>query len=51
MYKRQLLLSAFYAVLDADIGRLTYANAGHNAPIHLRAATGEMELLLSLIHI
>jgi len=42
-----LLLSAFYAILDADSGCLTYANAGHNAPILLRAATGELELLES----
>ena len=42
-----LLLSAFYAVLDAGSGRLTYANAGHNAPILLRAATGELDLLQS----
>ena len=42
-----LLLSAFYAVLDADSGRLTYANAGHNSPILLRAATGELGLLES----
>ena len=42
-----LLLSAFYVVLDADSGRLTYANAGHNAPIVRRAATGELELLES----
>jgi serine phosphatase RsbU (regulator of sigma subunit) len=42
-----LLLSAFYTVLDADSGRLTYANAGHNAPILRRAATGQLELLES----
>ena len=42
-----LLLSAFYTVLDADSGQLTYANAGHNAPLLLRAATGELEFLES----
>jgi sigma-B regulation protein RsbU (phosphoserine phosphatase) len=42
-----LLLSAFYTILDADSGRLTYANAGHNPPIVRRAATGELELLES----
>ncbi len=42
-----LLLSAFYAILDAGSGRLTYANAGHNPPLRLRAATGELELLES----
>jgi sigma-B regulation protein RsbU (phosphoserine phosphatase) len=42
-----LFLSAFYAVLDADTGRLTYANAGHNSPLWLRAATGELTPLQS----
>ncbi len=40
-----LLLSAFYGVLDADNGRLTYANAGHNPPLWLHAATGALEPL------
>jgi sigma-B regulation protein RsbU (phosphoserine phosphatase) len=30
-------ISFFYGVLDASAGKLTYANAGHNAPILVRA--------------
>ena len=30
-------ISFFYGVLDASAGRFTYANAGHNAPILVRA--------------
>lgn len=37
-----LFLSAFYAVLDIDTGCLTYANAGHNLPLWIHAATGEV---------
>jgi len=40
-----LLLSAFYGVLDADSGRLTYASAGHNPPLWLHPNTGEVEPL------
>ncbi|HRN66726.1 MAG TPA: SpoIIE family protein phosphatase [Promineifilum sp.] len=40
-----LFLSAFYAVLDTNIHCLTYANAGHNAPIWLQPSTGDMEYL------
>lgn len=42
-----LFLSAFYTVLDADTGCLTYASAGHNPPIWIHSATGEIELLRS----
>ena len=41
----QLFLTALYAVLDTGNGRLVYANAGHNPPLWLRAATGDMQTL------
>jgi serine phosphatase RsbU (regulator of sigma subunit) len=41
----RLLLSAFYATLDIDSGRLTYTNGGHNWPLWLQAATGEVQPL------
>jgi len=41
----RLLLSAFYATLDIDGGRLTYTNGGHNPPLWLQAATGEVQAL------
>jgi serine phosphatase RsbU (regulator of sigma subunit) len=41
----ELFLTAFYGVLDTRTGRLVYANAGHNRPLWLHAATGEFEEL------
>jgi sigma-B regulation protein RsbU (phosphoserine phosphatase) len=41
-----LFLSAFYATLDTDSGRLVYANAGHNWP-YLRRQSGTVEPLAS----
>ena len=37
-----LFVSAFYAILDTRSGRLTFANAGHNVPLILRA-NGSLE--------
>lgn len=38
-----LFVSAFYAVLDVHTGRLTYACAGHNRPLCLRAKKRSVE--------
>jgi sigma-B regulation protein RsbU (phosphoserine phosphatase) len=38
-----LFLSAFYAILEPQTGRLLYANAGHNRPLWYRAATGAVQ--------
>ena len=43
--QNDLFLSAFYAVLEPETGRLIYANAGYNRPVWWRAATGEVEEL------
>jgi sigma-B regulation protein RsbU (phosphoserine phosphatase) len=37
-----LFLSAVYAVLELDTGRVIYANGGHNRPYWYHAATGEV---------
>jgi serine phosphatase RsbU (regulator of sigma subunit) len=41
----ELFLTAFYGVLDTRSGQLVYANAGHNRPLWLQAATGKFEEL------
>jgi serine phosphatase RsbU (regulator of sigma subunit) len=40
-----LFLSALYAKLDTDTGRLIYCNAGHNPGLWFHAATAEFEEL------
>lgn len=40
-----LFLTAFYAALDLDSGRLVYCNAGHNPPLWLHARSNELQQL------
>ena len=42
-----LFLTAFYAALDLDSGRLVYSNAGHNPPLWYRAKSDEIDLLFT----
>jgi sigma-B regulation protein RsbU (phosphoserine phosphatase) len=41
--RTDLFVSAFYAVLEAQSGRFSYACAGHNRPLCLRASQGKVE--------
>ena len=43
--RSQLFLSAFYAVLDTESGRLRFANGGLEWPILIRKSSGELEKL------
>jgi serine phosphatase RsbU (regulator of sigma subunit) len=43
--RSELFVTVFYASLDTRSGRLTFANAGHNRPLWLRAATGDFKEL------
>lgn len=43
-----MFLTAIYAVLDTNAGRLTFANAGHNRPLWWHASTGHFEELYAL---
>ena len=39
------LLTAFFAIVDLDVGVMTYANGGHETPV-LRRPDGTVEELL-----
>lgn len=41
----QLFLTAFYASLDTQTGRMVFANGGHDWPLLLRASTHEIRVL------
>ena len=38
-----LFVTCFYGILDASNHTFTYANGGHNYPLHYRSATGAVE--------
>ncbi len=40
-----LFVTVFYGILDLKTGRLTFTNAGHNRPLRLETATGQIEEL------
>ncbi len=43
--RSELFLTAFYAMLDTASGQLLYASGGHNRPLWVQAATGEVQEL------
>lgn len=43
--RSRLFVSAFYAALDTQSGRLLYASGGHDYPLWLRVQTGECHML------
>lgn len=40
-----LFVTAFYAIIEIESGKLVYTNGGHNRPLWLHASTGQIEEL------